>query len=229
MPPSRFSVVVAAIVVAVAACGGAGASPSPAPATPTRTATSASTSPGVVPAQSGSAAPLTSGSASPVPSGGSSIGLPHVDAALEDLLPGTIGNIPLEKFSEPLSTLVANSQGGEKLLYPAWLVPFAKTPDDVNVAITVDFTNQENFHADAIQVPGASAAALSAGFADVARKAGWPVSTRSVAAKSVLEITDPTAPSGVLAVGYVYASGDVLYIIVTDDASLLVEALIKLP
>jgi hypothetical protein len=227
VPASRFSIVVAAVVVAVAACGGAG--PSPVPATPTLAAPSASASASVVPAQSGSPAASASGSASPASSDGSSIGLPHVDAALEDLLPGTIGNIPLEKFSEPLSTLVASSQGGEKVLYPAWLVPFAKTPDDVNVAIAVDFTNQENFHADAIQVPGASAATLSTGFADVARKAGWPVNTRSVAAKSVLEITDPTAPAGVLAVGYVYASGDVLYIIVTDDASLLVEALIKLP
>jgi len=218
---------VAAIAVAVAACGGA--SPSPAPATPTLTAASPSASPGGVPTQSGSPAASASASASPASSAGSSIGLPHVDAALEDLLPGTIGNIPLEKFSEPLSTLVANSQGGEKLLYPAWLVPFAKTPDDVNVAIAVDFTNQENFHADAIQVPGASASALSAGFADVARKAGWPVTAGSVPTRSGLQITDPTAPSGVLAVGYVYASGDVLYIIVTDDASLLVEALIKLP
>jgi len=45
----------------------------------------------------------------------------------------------------------------------------------------------------------------------------------------VLEITDPTAAKGVLGVGYVYAYDDVLYVVVTDDSSLLLECLIKLP
>jgi hypothetical protein len=41
---------------------------------------------------------------------------------------------------------------------------------------------------------------------------------------------DPTAAaSGRLSVGYVFAKDSVLYTVITDDSSLLLEALIKLP
>ena len=46
----------------------------------------------------------------------------------------------------------------------------------------------------------------------------------------MLEMTDPVAEAaGRLATGYVLATGDVMFIVVTDDVSLLVECLIKLP
>jgi hypothetical protein len=161
---------------------------------------------------------------------GVDIGLPHVDAALEDLLPGTIGEIPLEKFSQPLSSWVASSQGGEKTLYAPWLVRFGTTPDAVDIAISADLTYRENFNVRAIKVPGATADALTSAFADVARQAGWTVASKSIALKTELEITDPTAKAaGLLGVAYVYAKNDVMYTVVTDDSSLLLEALIKLP
>jgi hypothetical protein len=202
------------------ACGGASATPS-STATPKVSPTRASAAPSVSARASGSAAASAGAS-------GSTIGLPHVNAALEDLLPDTIGGIALVQFSEPLSTLVANSQGGEKNLYGPWLVKFGKTADDVDVAIGVDWTSQIDFHVLAIAVPGVAAATLSSTFGDTARSAGWPVTARTVALKPVLEITDPTAGSGVLAVGYVYAKDGLLFVIVTDDANLLVEALLKL-
>jgi hypothetical protein len=212
------SLLAAAFVVA--GCGSSTATPAPTAAI--------SHSPSHAASARLSAAPSASASASPT--AGVDIGLPHVEAALEDLLPGTIGEIPLQKFSEPLSTLVASSLGGEKLIYAAWLVQFGKTPDDVNVAIAHDFTSRINFHANAIRVPGATAETLSATFGTAATKAGWPVKKVNFALKSVLEITDPTAAAnGVLGVGYVYASGDVLYIVVTDDSALLLECMIKLP
>ncbi len=41
---------------------------------------------------------------------------------------------------------------------------------------------------------------------------------------------DPAAAaSGGLSVGYVFAKDSVLYTVITDDSSLLLEALIKLP
>ena len=218
-----FAGALLAAAVAVSACGGSASTPAPTQPPTASPSLMASAVASVVP--SGSPAPSVS--ASPTP--GNNIGLAHVDAALEDLLPGTIGDVPLEKFSEPLSTLVASSQGGEKQLYAPWLVKFGKTPDDVDVAIAVDFTARINFHVDAIQVPGVAASALSAGFSDVASKLAWPVRQVSFGGKSVLEITDPTAAKGVLGVGYVYAYDDVLYVVVTDDSSLLLECLIKLP
>jgi hypothetical protein len=213
-----------AAAFAVAGCGGSTATP--AATAPSSHAASAVASAG----GSARASAAPSGSASASPTAGIDIGLPHVEAALEDLLPGTIGEIPLQKLSEPLSTLVASSLGGEKLIYAPWLVQFGKTPDDVNVAIAVDFTNRINFHVNAIRVPGATATTLSATFTDAATKAGWPVKKVNFALKSVLEVTDPTAAAkGLLGVGYVYTSGDVLFIVVTDDSALLLECMIKLP
>jgi hypothetical protein len=221
-----------AFVVAVlaAGCGGASATATPAvTAVPTPSASPSVASGG---SPSAGASNSTDGSASPsaLATDQLTIGLPHVDAALEDLLPGTIGGIDLQKFSMPLSSYIASAQGGDKTLYAPWLVKFAKTPDDVNMAISADLTQRENFVIHAIKVPGVDDPTLSSSFATVARNAGWQVNSKSVAAKTVLEIIDPTAQTtGVLSNAYVYAKGGVLYFVITDDASLLLEALIKLP
>jgi hypothetical protein len=153
-----------------------------------------------------------------------------VNAALEDKLPSVIADIQLEKFSMPLSTYIASSNGGDTVLYVPWLVAFGKTPDDIDLAVAADLTQTENFHAQAIEVPGEDATALSNGFADAARKQKWPVNVRTVGPKTVLEIVDTaTADAGGLGTAYVYAKGDVLYVVVTDDPALLLEALIKMP
>ena len=158
------------------------------------------------------------------------VGLAHVDASLEDLLPSTIGGVCLEKFSLVLSAYVASPPtGGDKPLYAPWLVKFGKTPDDVNMAVTADLAQPPtvNFNIHAIKVPGVAAATLSSSFGEVARAAAWPVTSHPnyLPGKSILEITDPSTGH----LGYVYASGDVLYTIITDDQSLLTEALVKLP
>jgi hypothetical protein len=228
-------------VVFVAGCGAAATT-----ATPTRSAapalspsgtSGASPSPSTSAALSTSAAPSgsagPSGSASPSGSaagcGSADLGLPHVEATLEDLLPSTIGGICLEKFSLILSTYVASTTGGDRALYSPWLVKFGKTSDDVNMAVASDLTRTENFAAHAIRVPGVTAANLSSSFAAVARAAGWPVNAKTVAGMQVLEIIDPAAQaSGGLYAGYVYARNDVLYTIITDDDSLVTEAMIKL-
>ena len=155
---------------------------------------------------------------------------PHLDAKLEDLLPSIIGGVELEKCSMALSAYIASTSGGDDALYAPWLVKFGKIPDDVTLAVAVDLTGQENFIVHAIKVPGVADATLSSTFADVARKAGWPVETKTVATKTVLQMIDPTAAaSGGLSVGYVFAKDSVLYTVITDDSSLLLEALIKLP
>ncbi|MGD0122480.1 MAG: hypothetical protein ABSC46_07970 [Candidatus Limnocylindrales bacterium] len=214
-------------IVFVAGCGSATATP-----VPTRTA---------IPAISTSAGPGTSGSAAASGSPGASesaaatcdsslSGGQHVSVALEDLLPSTIGGVCLEKFSLVLSAYIASPPtGGDKPLYAPWLVKFGKTPDDVNMAVTADLSQppQINFNIHAIEVPGVAAATLSSSFAEVARAAGWPVTSHPnyLPGKSILEITDPATGH----LGYVYASGNVLYIVITDGQDLLNEALYKLP
>lgn len=185
-------------------------------------------------AVSGSPGPSDSASSSASvlasPTGCTPGGLPHADASLEDLLPATIGGICLEKWSSALSAYIASSTGAENALYAPWLVKFGKTPDDVNMAVAEDLTQTVNFNVRAIKVPGVADATLSSAFGDVARQAGWPVSTKSVATRTVLEIIDPAAAAaGSLSAGYVYAKNNVLYIVLTDNSALLLEALIKLP
>jgi hypothetical protein len=158
------------------------------------------------------------------------LNLSHDDPALEAYLPCKIGGIGLERFSVKLSAYIASSAGGDRELYAPWLVQFGLTPDDVVMAVDADLTQTENFVIHAIRVPGAADDKLGSSFGDVARKAGWPVVARTVASRAVLEMTDPAAKAaGSLSIGYVFAGNHILYTIITDDPSLLVEALIKLP
>lgn len=225
----------AALAIAfVAGCGTATATPTH-PAIPTvapsgtPVASAGSASP-ATPSGSAASSGSASASASVAACGSLDLGLAHIDASLEDLLPSTIGGACLEKFSLVLSTYVASPPtGGDKPLYARWLVKFGKTPDDVNMAVTADLAQPPtvNFNIHAIKVPGVAAATLSSTFGDVARAAAWPVTSHPnyLPGKSILEITDP----GTGHLGYVYASGNVLFIVITDSQDLLNEALFKLP
>jgi hypothetical protein len=186
-----------------------------------------------------SASPRVSGSAgapTAEPTLDISAGLAHFDAKLEALLPGTIGDIPLSKLSMPLSTYLASetctsaNPCGDKALYTPWLVELGKTPDDATLAAATDLTKTETIVIEAFTVPGIDGAKLSSSFAAQARKAGWPVTTILIATKSVQELIDPVRQNlGLLAIGYLYAHANVMYLILTDNRSLLLESVIKLP
>jgi hypothetical protein len=249
MPIAMAGLALAAILVSACA-GSATPSGSPAPSShPSPGASSPSGSPSTSskPSSSGSAAASSSanasapasapasgasGSASPLSSPDciSALNLPHADPALEAILPCTIGNVNLERFSLKLSDYIASSSGGERDLYAPWLVQFGLTPSDVNMAVVADLTQQENLVIHAIGVPGAADDKLASEFADQGRKAGWSVASRTVAKRPLFEMVDPAAgAAGNASLGYVFASNHVLYAVITDDPSLLVEALIKLP
>ena len=227
----------AMVATLVAACGNATATATPAPARTATPSTSAGTSPGSSPGAAGS----PGGSASAAvpttePSLDISAGLAHLDAKLEALLPGTIGEIPLAKLSMPLSTYIASltcdasNPCGDKALYTPWLVGLGKTPDDATLAAATDLTGTEKIVIEAFKVPGKSGAELSSTFAAQARTAGWPVSQKTVAAKSVQELIDVARQKlGLVSIGYLYSKDDVMYLVLTDDPALLVESLIKLP
>jgi len=165
-----------------------------------------------------------------------SAGLHHSDTQLETLLPGTIGGIALEKLSMPLSTYMASlacsasNPCGDKALYTPWMVGFGKTPDDATLAAATDLTNTETIAIEAFKVPGTDGTKLSSAFVAEAQKAGWPVSPKKVGDRYVQELIDPARQNlDLLSIGWVYAKSDVMYIIITDDPALRLEALIKLP
>jgi hypothetical protein len=150
--------------------------------------------------------------------------LPHVDAALEDKLPSSIGGSKLVKFSLLLQGYMDSEAGGDKELYPTWLVKYGLTPGDVKIAVAVSPLDGVNFNARAIAVPGVKAATLTADFIGVAGKAGWKLQLRpnwGSTGKDIEEITDPASNTS----GYVYAKDGILFEIVTDNSALLLEAL----
>jgi hypothetical protein len=231
------------IAALVAGCGSAAVSPSagqgangnPTAALTTTGPSASPAAPFTTPAASGSRA-----SGSPKASAGASlsaapssaclsVGLGSVDRVLEAYLPCTIGGVDLERFSMTLANYIASGPRDAEL-YAPWLVAFGLTPAEVNMAVVADLTQQENFVVHAIKVPGVDDAKLASSFAEQAKKAGWPVTQKTVTGRQLLEMTDPAAKAaGSLSVGYVFASNHILYTIITDDPSLLVEALIKLP
>jgi hypothetical protein len=233
-PSSRSALALFGVLMAgalVAGCGSGNASPASATA-----ATSAGTSAASSPTTAASSSALASLPASPAASDTPqpTIPLPHVNAALEDQLPTTIQNVPMIKLSLILSAFIASPpSGGDKSLYAAWLVKFGKTPADVDMAISYSGSDQMDFNARAIAVPGASASDLAADFSQVAQSAGWSVKSYPnlmLTGKNVLEIIDPAATAGPTGgAGYVYARAGVLYEIITNDQALLQDALIQMP
>jgi hypothetical protein len=214
--PASILLVTFVCAAALAGCGSS-ATPGPTPTPPPTPAPTATPEPTATPVPT------------PTPTPEQTLPLGHIDAALEDKLPKTVGGVKLAKFSLPLATYMASSSGGDKTLYTPWLVKFGKTPDDVNIAIAADLSVDGGFFEQAIQVPGANAALLVSYLNDVARGKGWPTATHSVAGKALLEVIDPDVQSaGGVGIANVYASGDVLYIIVTDKDALLLEAAILL-
>jgi hypothetical protein len=157
--------------------------------------------------------------------------LAHVDAALEDQLPSVIGGVCLTKWSMPVSSYMASVTGGDTVLYPAWLVKFGMTPDEVDMALAVDLGGHEVANLRAIQVPGVDAATLISGLSDVARKAGWANKMMTGLTKSpVLRIEDPTVdPTKTANTAFVYAKGDIVFFVISDDQLVVIQALAALP
>lgn len=231
----------AVVAIVAASCGSPGGTPT-LPATPSHGPVTIASASASASARSSSASSVPSTSASSSASNGSptpaasvsdcvpGLGLGHADLALEALLPCRIGGISLERFSYKLADYIGSSNGGDRELYAPWLVAFGLTPDEVTMAVVADLTQQENLVIHAIGVPGVADDKLATGFVDQAKKAGWPVAARTVAGRALEEMVDPAAKAaGSLSVGYVFAKNHILYTIITDDPSLLVESLIKLP
>jgi len=223
-PLNKALLGVGLVTMLAAGCGGT--TPTATPAQPASHAPTISAGPsGTAGASAGHSSPSVS------PSPGQTYPLAHVDAALEDQLPSIIGGITLTKWSMPVSSYIASVTGGDTVLYAAWLVKFGMTPDEVDMALAVDLSGKEVANLRAIQVPGADAATLISGLADVATKAGWTNKTVTSLPKTpVHQIVDPTVDATKIAnTAFVYAKGDIVFFVISDDLSVVIQALAALP
>ena len=225
----------ASIAAILAGCDTATTSPG-ASAHPVTSPSSSLATTGPATASPGASGSVASGSPTAVPS--DPLGLPHLDRALEALLPDSIGGVVLQRFSLTLQAYMQSTPGaGENALYTPWLVKLGRTPADAIMAVAVDLRPESDLQLiiHAIRVPGTDAATLSSSFSEIASRAGWPVTPHpnyASTGKTVIEIIDPAArAAGEISAGYVYAKSDVLYTIIVGTGldQLLLEALIKLP
>jgi hypothetical protein len=153
---------------------------------------------------------------------------PHADAKLEAKLPTELGGVPLQSYSVALSLYLASTTSGDSVLYTPWLVSMGKTSQEVTMAVATDAGRTVNVIIQAFAVPDVADSKIISAYSDAAISKGWKAVTATVAQKSCVEVVDPN-PSGSLSVGYAYAKGGVLYVVVTDDPAVLLEAFIHLP
>lgn len=197
----------AALVVALGACSAGAASPTPS----------------VTPSPSPTSTPSASPSLLALPS------LGNADAALEALIPDTIGGIVLEKSSMRGSDFLTSSSASPATV--AFLQALGVSASDVGVAfgIGVDSTAGNGVVMFVFRAAGADSARLVATFKQASNTGTstpytWGAAT--VAGKSV-EVTTAASSGGVKL--YLYAHGDTLFLVGATTADQVTEALSKLP
>lgn len=152
--------------------------------------------------------------------------LPSEDAALEALLPDEIGGESTEKLSMRGDGLVAG--GSSDPTFAAFIERLDAEPEDVGVAYA--YTLESEVQAFAYQVDGVDTERLldelqaSVQAQDAAADVTWSedsVGDKRVRIGQAAEATDASI--------YLYGSGDVVFIIVTDDPALAAEVATGLP
>ncbi len=147
---------------------------------------------------------------------------------LEKVLPSELGGEPLAKVSWPLDLLLRSTKTGDAKLYAAFATALGVDPIDVKFATATNYTERKVL-VTALEVPGGTTDRLTTAFKGAAKTVGWPLQEESIVGKSVMRVADTTVTDPNNAIAYAYAKGDTLFVVVTDDASILAEALLKLP
>ena len=153
--------------------------------------------------------------------GGFSFEIPSftTDPELEALLPSEIGGAPTEKLSMSGTDLIGEGSGEDLRVI---LTQFGKSPSDLSAGLA----GAAGIDIIAYRVRGIDANALFQAFLQLIGNADNVVSDASLGGKSIKKIVTPEADTS-----YVYASGDVLFIVeATDEVApaLLDEVFTKL-
>ncbi len=242
-PSSWFAVALAATALVAAACGSSTATPSAAPTSAPSSAAVPSAAPTAAPSAAPTAAPsaaATSGPATSQPSGSAdsaqpsaslalpSFQLPSQDKDLEGRLPGEVNGTKMVKYSFTGASFLASGSSNTKDLTDL-LSSLGKTPADMSVAFASDASGGLDLQIGAFRVAGAPADALLAAFLATTRKE-TPESVMAqatVGGKGVTTIVDPADTSSRIV--YIYAKDDILFYLLTPDATLAGATLQVMP
>ena len=205
----RFSLAAPAALLSVilVACSG-GTATAPASAGPT-----ASPTPTVEPS------PTATATGSPNPLASFDF---NQDKALEGLLPDTVGNLTLKKFSLKGAEFFTSADPEFK----GFLDRVHAQPDDVSVASATDPNN--SLQIIALRVAGANTDDLKTEFSRAIEQSSTTtikLTQATVGGKDVLTGFDPDQQANV----YFYVVADVLVFVTTSDKALAEAALAKLP
>ena len=201
----------ALLSIALAACSSAGTASAPASASPAPTATP---------------------TAEPTPTDSAAAGTPNPlasfdfnqDKALEGLLPDTVGDLTLTKYSVKGAEFFSGA--GTDPAFKDFLDRVHAQPDDVSAAFAGDETNSLSLLA--LRIAGANTDDLKTEFRRAMEESSSTkidLTEATVGGKSVLTGFDPDQNSNV----YFYVTGDVLFFVTTTDKAVAEAALQKLP
>lgn len=209
----RLSLAAPAVLlsIALAACSSAGTASAPASASPAPTAT-----PTVEPTPTDSAA---AGTPNPLASFDF-----NQDKALEGLLPDSVGDLTLTKYSVKGAEFFSGA--GTDPAFKDFLDRVHAQPDDVSAAFAGDQANTLSLLA--LRIAGANTDDLKTEFRRAMEESSSTkvdLSEATVGGKSVLTGFDPDQNSNV----YFYVTGDVLFFVTTTDKAVAEAALQKLP
>jgi hypothetical protein len=201
----------ALLSIVLAACSSAGTATAPASASPSPTATP---------------------TAEPTPTDSAAAGTPNPlasfdfnqDKALEGLLPDSVGDLTLTKYSVKGAEFFSGA--GTDPAFKDFLDRVHAQPDDVSAAFAGDEANTLSLLA--LRVAGANTDDLKSEFRRAMEESSSntvDLSEATVGGKSVLTGFDPDQNSNV----YFYVTADVLFFVTTTDKAVAEAALQKLP
>ena len=198
----------ALLSLVLVACSGGGTATAPASATPAPTPTPEPT-------------PTATAAGTPNPLASFDL---NQDKALEALLPDTVGNLALTKFSVKGAEFFTGA--GTDPAFKDFLDRVHAQPDDVSAAVAAD--QGSTLQLLALRVAGANTDDLKTEFRRALSESASTTVTLSeatVGGKSVLTGFDPDQEANV----YFYVVNDVLFFVTTSDKTVAEAALQKLP
>lgn len=151
----------------------------------------------------------------------------HDDPALEAMLPATVSGLPMHRYSLTLTKVL--DAGGDRAGITAFLQTINKTEADGSFAAALDLSNTLGGGIAAYKVVGADTAALLAGIVALEVSELGIGATTEQATVGNKNVTVVTVGTGVNDTKWLYARGDVVFVVAAADEQQAATYLETLP
>jgi hypothetical protein len=150
----------------------------------------------------------------------------HADAGLEALLPGQLGGVPLAKYSLTATEFVRPEV---RARFDQFLAVLGASEGDVSLAVAIDPSTQLDGSISALRIRDAETGALLQAYLDAEAAQPSPSSTTpvTIGGRAATKATSTTTAG--TTTRFIYAAGDVLFIVATSDDELAAQFFEELP